>query len=342
MTPRWEDVNARARGLGTHLLNRGDLDALARQPDLAALGEALGRAGIIPSGGPEEDGAEPIERAIRRWAAALLRTLARWVGARSAALPLVFELEDRRSLRALFRGAVAGVPAARRLASLVPTPALPERALAALASLSTVQEIAALLSVWRHPIAGPLSEVATAGPADLLAIERALGGAMLGAATRAARRSGSRGLRELVADEIDLENVAQALVLAGGGEAARSADWFLPGGARLTLDAFTRAIGCERAREAGRLLALALAGTPYAQAIADGSADPGRLESSLLRLRIALLTRRVRIEPLEPLTTLLLAFRLRGQVIDLQRIVWTVALGAPRTALMERWTSVAA
>lgn len=342
MSPRWEDVNARARGLGTHLLARGDLDALARQADLPALADALGRAGIVPLGDQGTEGAPALERGIRHWAGALLGILGRWVGERSAALPLVFDLEDRRSLRALFRGAVAGAPADRRLAALLPTPALPERALETLAALPTVESIAALVSAWRHPFAKGLAEVTKGGAPDLLAIERALGRVALASAVRSAVRSGSRQLRVLVAEGIDLENVTQALVLARAGETAPPAEWFLAGGTLLTLEDFTEALGMKVPAEAGRRLAKVFTGTPFAQAILEGAADPARLETDLLARRIALLAERVRVAPLEPLTTLWVAFRIRAQVIDLQRVVWTIALGAPRPPLLERWASVAA
>ena len=75
MNPRWEDVNARARGLATHLLRRDVLEALARHPDLAALGAALRTHGY-----PLEEGEaapEALELGLRRMAAARLRVLAR-------------------------------------------------------------------------------------------------------------------------------------------------------------------------------------------------------------------------------------------------------------------------
>lgn len=342
MTPRWEDVNARARGLATHLLTRPDLDLLARQPDLPALADALGRLGVVVDRDGAAVVAEGIECGIRRWSAGTLQTLARWAGARSAALPCVFDEEDRRSLRALFRGVVAGVPSEQRLTALVPTPTLPEGALRALASASTLPAMCALLSVWGHPFAATLAGPAAAAPPDLPAVERALGRAAVASATRAAGRSGSGGLKALVAEGIDLENVTLALVLVGAGEPVPAADHFLPGGDRLTLGAFTRAIAARDPHAAARILALPFSGTGYRKVIEEECADPGRLEGALLRERIAWLTRRVRQSPLEPTTTLWVALRLRAQVIDLHRIVWTVALGAPRPPLAGRWTSVAA
>ena len=273
MTPRWEDVNARARGLGTHLLDRRALESLATASDLPALVEEMARSGIaIETRGGAIDGAA-VEAGIRSWSAGILRTLERWVGARSDALPLVFDDEDRRSIRALVRGVVARVPADARLFGLLPTPTLPSGALEALASLATVEEIAALLSAWRHPFASAVAAAVGAEP-DLLAFDRALATAARLRAERAARRSGSGALRRLVAELF--------------------------------------------------------------------AAEPPADEAAALAARIRGLTREVRQAPLDPLTTLLVVLRLRAQVIDLQRIAWCVALGAPRTILHDRWISVAA
>lgn len=273
MSPRWEDVNARARGLGTHLLDRRALEGLAAAPDLPALVEELSRAGIaIGAERGAADGAAA-EAGIRAWSAGILRTLERWVGARSDALPLVFDDEDRRSLRALVRGAVARVPTGARLFGLLPTPALPATALETLAALATVEEIAALLAAWRHPFASAAAAAVGTEP-DLLAFDRALDGAARDRAERAARRSGSRALRRLVTELV--------------------------------------------------------------------AADPAVDEGAALRARLRRLTREVRLAPLDPLTTLWVVLRLRAQVIDLQRLVWAVILGAPRALLRDRWISVAA
>lgn len=342
MTPRWEDVNARARGLSTHLLSRGDLETLARQPDLPALAEELGRLGIIAAGGEEGTAGVGVERGIRRWGAGLLRILARWVGERSTALPLVFADEDRRSLRALVRGAVARIPTARRLAGLLPTPALPALALEQLAGAATVGALAAQLSVWRHPFAVVLAPFTATGEPDLFSIERALGRSAAEAAVRAAGRSGSAPLRAAVAEGIDLENAALAVLLAGAGEGVPGAADLLPGGDRLPAATFVRAIATHDPRRAATLIGPLFGATPYAKAITEGGTDPARLEMELFRLRVIQLTRRVRQVPLEPLTTLWFALRLRAQMIDLQRIVWAVVLDAPRAPLRSQWISVAA
>ena len=146
MKARWEDLATRARGLATHLLGRADLDGLARAESLDALADVLRARGFLPAGGPATPGA--LELAVRRMAGARLAVLAAWGHARNTLLAVVFEDEDRRSLRALLRGAVRAAPPEERLAGLIPTPGLPERALAELAGQPTPGAIAALLTAW--------------------------------------------------------------------------------------------------------------------------------------------------------------------------------------------------
>jgi len=79
MKARWEDLTARTRGLATHLLTPGQLDALARAPDLDALGDAFRALGLlVPEAGAVTP--EQLELAVRRAAAARLHTLTRTPG----------------------------------------------------------------------------------------------------------------------------------------------------------------------------------------------------------------------------------------------------------------------
>ena len=130
MSPRWDDVNARARGLSTHLLGGGQLAELAGAPDLPALAARLRDAGLTLPETAEPTAAE-LELAVRRRAAGELTILGRWTARRPELLAVLFDEEDRRSVRALLRGAVERASAGLRIAGLVPTPALPERALEA-------------------------------------------------------------------------------------------------------------------------------------------------------------------------------------------------------------------
>jgi vacuolar-type H+-ATPase subunit C/Vma6 len=333
--PLWDDLNARARGLGTHLLSRLQLEGLAREPDLPSLRDGLRRFGIATG----ESGAtvipEDLELAIRRWAAACLRTLARWAGPRAAALPTVFEDEDRRSLRAILRGAVHGSPAERRLAGLVPTPALPERALQELARAPTAAVVATLLAAWRHPYAAPLAPAIRTTQPDLFALELGLARAFADRAVHAARRAGDPGLLRFARETIDLENALSAVVLTVEGKDVVPKDVFLPGGDRISIVAFEEAIALGEPGAAGARLAVALGESPIATALRQAARDPASLEDDLLRARLHLLARRVRQAPLGALPVLWFGLRLHAQVVDLRRIVWAVTLGAPRGAMVE-------
>lgn len=334
MTARWEDLNARARGLATHLLTRGDLDALAHVPDVATLAAELRRRGVPVTG---DDVSPPaLDLALRRMAAARLRVLGRWCGPRAAVLAVLFEDEDRRSVRALLRGAVQGVPSDVRLAGLVPTPALPERALEVLARQSTPGAIAALLVAWRNPYGAALRTEAAGAHPDLFTLELALNRTYATRALRASRKAGRRGLlTSYVQRVIDLENAYTALVLAGGGQEVTLEDAFLPGGKRVSFAVFQAAAAAGNLEGAARTLAAAFAGTPMASAFERYGGDPAKLEDAVLRICISDLVRAAREAPLGPAPLLAYALRQRAELLDLRRIIWGVALGAPGDALAQ-------
>lgn len=333
MTPAWDDLNARARGLGTHLLEPAQMAALSREPDAPSLAAALRREGVLTTAMTEAPSPQDLELAIRRWAAALLRILARWAGSRAAVLPLVFDEEDRRSLRSVLRGSVQHVPAEQRLAGLIPTPALPERALEELARTATPADAAALLAVWHHPFATTVLPAAAAAQPDLFALDLALSRAVAVRATDAARQSRSGTLRSWVRDTIDLENARSAILLSTAGDDVVPADVFLPGGQHLTFPAFERAVMAREPGAVAMQLATAFAGTPYGATFMHAGRDVAALEHELVQQRMDELARERRRAPLGPLPVLWFALQLRTQVVDLQRIVWTVALNAPRGSL---------
>lgn len=337
MKPRWEDVNARARGLATHLLTRGQLDSLAQAPDAAALADGLRRAGFAVA--EEGVAASPaaLELAVRRTAAAQLRLLARWCGPRAAVLAVVFEDEDRRSLRAFLRGTAQRAPAEARLAGLIPTPSLPERALRELARQPTPAAVAALLTAWKHPYGPALRPLTTVTHPDLLRMEVAINRRFAARALTGARRSGGgEVLVNYVRDAIDLENAYTALVLAGDDRELPRADLFLPGGGRLTSAAFERAAAAPDAAAAAKRLAEVFA-KPATSRLAEVfrriAGDPGGIEDTALRAHIRFLMQEQRRAPLGPAPVLAYALRLRAQVLDLRRLIWGIALGAPVGAL---------
>ncbi len=330
MKARWEDLSARARGLGTHLLGRAQLDALAHATDLPSLGGALRGAGFLL---PETEAvtAERLELAVRRAAAARLRTLARWAGKRSAALAVIYEDEDRRSLRAILRGAGRSeAPRESRLAGLIPTPTLPERALAELARQGAPGAVAVLLAAWRNPYGSALLPAAAAAEPDLLQLEYLLNATFAARALRGARAARSRELVEFVRETIDVENASTALVLAGADQDMIPEQAFVGGGRRIPVAAFLEAVRPGEPGEAARRLASGLGPGALATALERHARDPAAFEPALLRLRIDALAQRVRQDPVGPAAVLEYALRLRAEVLDLRRVIWGVVMDAPR------------
>jgi vacuolar-type H+-ATPase subunit C/Vma6 len=318
----WVDVIARARGLRTHRLSSATLAAVRAAPDLPTLGRVLTEAGFpLPAGArrPTE-----LDLAVRRRAAAELRTLARWCGSRAAELPVILEDEDRRSLRALFRGVLQHQPAELRLHGLVPTPTLPERALAELSLAQTTGEVVSLLTLWNHPFAAALSGPASASLPDSLALDIALDRVWAGRAITGARHGG-RELMRFAGDAIDLSNAATLLAL-GGAPGRSGPDLFLEGGPRLTQTTFAALLPRDRAL-AAQALADLFRGTPYAAALRLGW-HPG-LEDALLAARLDVQRRAARRLPLGVAVILWFALELRAESLMLSRLIWGLTLGAP-------------
>lgn len=317
----------RARGLATHLLSRAELEALAQAPDLEALGDALRARGLLPA----EAAATPdgLELAVRRVAAARLRVLARWASSRNALLSVIFADEDRHSLRALIRGSLQGAPPDERLAGLLPTPSLPERALGQLAAQPTPGRIATLLTAWSNPYGAALLPDATAAQPDLLALEYGLTRAFAQQALRGARLARSRELVAYVRETIDLENACAALVLAGAEREAPRQRAFVAGGRLLSLEDFLDAAAARDLRDAGRRLAAAFRNSAFAAVFAQSGALPVAVEEALLRQRSTAQRSAARRNPAGAAAVLEYVLRLRAEVLDLRRIIWGIALAAP-------------
>jgi vacuolar-type H+-ATPase subunit C/Vma6 len=329
--PRWEDVATRARGLATHLLDGPAIAALAAADGLETLATALrGHEYPVPEGPVTAD---DLELAVRRRAGERLQVVARWAGSRHSLLAVVFEDEDRRSIRAVVRGAVQGAPGDQRLASLIPTPALPERALRELAAQPSPGAIAVLLTAWGNAYGAALLREAKATQPDLLVIESSLSVTFARRALRGARASGSAFLVDYVRDTIDLENATTVLVLAGGEADSPGKRAFVEGGRRLSLEAFLHALAAADAAAAGTRLAAAFRPTALA-AVFERVSSAATIEDELLRARIGLLHDAERQDPAGLASVLEFALRVRAEVIDVRRVIWGVALGAPRAALV--------
>lgn len=330
--PIWSDVSARARGLAAHLLDRRALERLAAAKEIPELAFDLDRAGFAIDRCAEATAAD-LERAVRRVAARRFAVIARWCGpARAEALAAFFEDEDRRSLRALVRGALAGIPPAERVLALLPTPALPERALSELAAAASPREVAALLATWKSPYASAIAPETRRAHPDLFALDGALGKVFAARALEGARRGG-REVRAFAEETIDVENALAALLIAAEPAEVDAEACFVPGGKRLGRATFAAAAATRKPVEAARLLGQAFAGTPLEEAFRLAGPDLPALERAILAARIRALVRAARRDPLGAAPVLAFLLRVRAEAADIRRAIFGVALGAPRETI---------
>ena len=297
-------VAARARGLVTTVLPREALAELDAARDARELAAVLAHTGLGAL-----HSADDLDRLARDRVASDLAILARWTDALAA-----IELdEDRRSLRGIVRGlAAADVPAERRLAGAVPTRRLPAELLDQLARAASPAELAALLA--DHPYATVLASAGT--PINLLAVELELARCF---ATLA--RTRDRALRTYIAQLVDAENAAAALLLAERG--ADVPHQHLPHGRLVDRATFEKA-AAGRPDAARVLLARALAGTPLTRALHGSRAMP--FEEATLAWQLATQARLRRTDPLGLAPALYTLLRRREEARCLRRVAWRLAL----------------
>lgn len=331
--PVWSDLSARSRGLGTRLLDRATLERLTDAPDLLALGDQLRASGVVSEIAVRRSSAEALEREVRTRSGQLMRILTAWAGSRRRYLSLLFEDEDRRSVCTIVRGTVQGAPAAVKMSGLIPTMSLPERALETLAARESIGEVAALLSVWRHPYSRALDPIAGDARPDLFVFERAVDRIFFARARRSVKRAG-RSMRRFVADAIDLHNAFAALVLTERGGDIEVATLFIRGGSRLSQDDFMSVSTSEDAVAAKRGLRSALEGSVYESVFDDDAEGPIGLESRALHSALEWYRRRARLDPIGPAPVLGFTLRVRAEAQDIRRVIGGVAIGAPAAALV--------
>ena len=327
---RWDDVNARARGLATHLLDRSTLAGLATSPDwpvlvsrLAALGYPLDLAGGAVVDPPAFD------RAVSMVASARLRLLGRWLATRWAVLAVVLEDEERRTLRALLRGAAEGASPGARLRAVLPTPALPARMLERLARAASVPELAGELVRQGHPAGRTLQDTLRHAKApDLRSLEWALTRLFSERAVRAARPGGPL-VKGFAAELVDQENVWTLLLAAPLDPTTPADQEFLPGGVRVTRKDFSRLRAPRDADRVVEELRTLLTGTALGEALATTPLDQAMLESRAAAARIARLRGIARRDPLGAAVVLSVLERIRAEARALRAIAWGVAFGAP-------------
>ena len=329
MTPGWEALSARARGLEGHLIPRDRVSALGRAPDISGVAHLLRATPYAPFLPHRTTRPEEVEVAIQRSHADRIAVLALWARPRTELLAPLFLEEDLRSVRALFRGAAAGTPAAERLRGSIPTPTLTGKALATLAEAPTPGRVAATLVAWGHPLGPPLLEEARQARPDLFRAESALAGSFAREATAAARAGGSP-MADFVAGSIDAWNIVHALLLAEAGTEREIPDLFVHGGSALALEGFLHCAATGARRASFQALRGILRGTMYEPAFHEPVPTPGEMEERILDARVTLLRRRRREAPVSAVPVLLFVLRLRREVVGLRRMVWSASMGLHR------------
>ncbi|MGB8332088.1 MAG: V-type ATPase subunit [Polyangiales bacterium] len=321
------DINARARGLRTHLLAPSDLARLARANGLTALQRELSALGLVRSDAPATPAI--LEHGIRRHAADQMAVLKRWCSdARGKTLAVIFEDEERRSIQAILRGAAQGTASEVRITGLVPTGALSERALQTLASQPTPADVVRMLVLWNHPFGAPLIGAVSKPNPSLFEIEVELARTF---ARRASARAheGGKQLVEYVEQVIDVLNAWSALLHFVERDPSIVDLTFIEGGRWLTREVFGALMSLETLRDVENRLAWELRKSALASAFRGESADMTELEGAVLRAQIQWQNRSVRIDPTGASPVIGFAIELRAEVLNLQSIIWGVALQAP-------------
>lgn len=330
---RWDEVNARARGLATHLLDRATLAELATAPDWSTF---LARVTSLGYAIDDRTMADPaaFDRAVSFVASQRLSLLGRWLFRRQSVLAVVLEDEERRTVRALLRGAAQGASPAARLRLVMPTPQLPDYRLERLAHANSVPELVGDLMRVGHPAGRALHDVLRHAKApNLLALEWALARLFSERATRAARPGGTV-VRGFAAELVDQENVWTLLLAAAPEGDAPVDQGFLSGGSRLTPHEFAR---LRTRRDSQRLvqeLRVVLRGTALGVALAVDPVDLPSLPLRATAARIARLRRLSRADPLGPAVVLGILERIRAEARALRSIAWGIGLGAPASTVL--------
>lgn len=317
-------LSVRARGLGTHLLDRSALEELATS-DSGSFVRALARTRAVPGGLTQSASLADAQAAIRRTAMHHLRRIEPWVG-NAGALDLFYAEQERRTLRALLRGAIEGASPEVRLAAALPTPRLPDRALRELALQPTAAKVALHLLALGHPDASRLLPIANDAQPVLFDLDVAL---LRGFAerVRSAARTGDPNLVSWARGRIDTANAETALALAGGASELDPATCFVEGGETLAKDAFVQASRARTRTQAATLLARAMRAGVVTDALRASEGDSTRFETEMLARSLADQRRRARVDPLGSAPVVLFLLRLEAQSRDLLRLSWGASLG---------------
>lgn len=333
----WGDVITRTRGLASHLLRDEQYRALCEAQGIGALGAQLTTLGIVhaPATGVPYDAAA-LEESLRRRAGARLRVLASWAGERVEQLAPLLDDEDRRSIRALVRGAVAGAAPEARLTGLIPTSSLPLRALQQLATAGDVATVGAQLLTWRHPFASAVAEEAQRQHLDLFHLEVALTRAFAERALRTARRD--TAMRRFAERTIDLENLWSVLILADQHADLDPASIFVCGGTLIRADDIAAAQIAGSRFDIAERLRVRVAHTPLAAALTAANRSAEDAAARALEREFRALARTA---PLSLAPVVHFVLRQRVELQALLRVTWSIAMHVP-PVLIEGALGVAA
>lgn len=335
---RWGPLLTRARGLAGHLLTPATMRVVAAASDRRAFTDTLAGIGylaVAPNAPPLDERA--VEDAIRRVAARRFAVLERWSRETGDVLRPVIADEERRSIRAIARGAMGNVPAALRTAGLVPTTRLPARALDELALLNDLGAIGAALLTLGHPWGAVVADHARRERPDPFALDQALVAAWAAGAVRTTRH-GDRALRRYVERGVDLVNATAARLLAEQRADAEPEAVFVPGGSVVKLDDLRYAVATANLDALRARLHARVTGTPLAAAVETGPESPDDAAQRALLAEFRALARR---EPLGLAPALVYVMRLRAEFRALLRILWQLSLGVPAPLRAGEWETAA-
>jgi vacuolar-type H+-ATPase subunit C/Vma6 len=235
--------------------------------------------------------------------------------------------QDRRSLRALLRGAVQGASSHARLDGLFPTPHLPPSALAVLARQPSPAAVVRQLVLLGHPDAARLLPLVQPSQVDLLAVDVAL---LDGFAARTGRAAvgADDAVADFVRTMIDAANVQNAIVIAGEERDIDPANLFVEGGRWLSERIFLSATRLSR-QHALTTLTTALGRSPLAPLLPVGPSDIVSLDRAFLTTMLERLARASRLDPLSYAPLLRALLLVDAQSRDLRTLAWGAVLGTP-------------
>ncbi len=333
MTPHWDDVNARARGIGTRLLNPAQIRALATLGDVRDVGERLARHGYsVAELGPLVT-VEGLDRLVGRVAGARMALLARWLGPRTRWVRGLFEAADRDALRALVRGIAQGAAPATMLRGLTPTPMLPELLLESLAQAPSLEMLGRRLARAGHPYHAVFRREPNATATnEVLRLELGLRRCFAERAREGARRGG-KAVRRLATEVVDHENLTALLLEDAWGVEIAPDDLFIKGGRILFHERFMAIAAQPDAEDRRTSLRKAFRRTMTGTMLADPGLNVAGLELGMRRGRLRAARHAMRTDPLGVWVLVWVVLRIESEAYNLRRILRGLSLGAPVGAI---------